>query len=83
MERAQLKAMLEHEGVCEDAYSLEGGHPSEAYVLDQVSGGRWRVYYSERGQEVGPACFDSEAKAVEHLLGLLRADPSTRKCPRR
>ena len=79
MGRAQLQAMLEHENVREDAYSLDGGHPAEAYVLAQVPGGGWRVYYSERGKEVATAHFESEAEASEHLLGLLRADPSTRK----
>jgi hypothetical protein len=78
MNRSQLQQTLSSMGIRADAYSLDGGHPSEAYVLAH-DGRRWRVYYSERGQESDLAEFDDEAVACLHLLALLEADPTTRK----
>ena len=50
MNRRDLKALLDNEGVAEDSYTFDGGHPAETYVLSVVPGG-WTVYYSERGPE--------------------------------
>jgi hypothetical protein len=36
-------------GIPSEAYSLDGGLPDDALVLDWLPGGRWTVYYSERG----------------------------------
>ena len=77
MDRNQLAATLQREGIRPDAYALNGGHPSEAYVLDR-EGGRWIVYYSERGLRTGLESFIDEADACRHLLALLRNDTSTR-----
>jgi sugar/nucleoside kinase (ribokinase family) len=77
MRREDLEERLAQEQIRRDAYSLDGGRPSEAYVLSW-DGKRWRTYYSERGQESDVHFFESESAACEHLLKLLLSDPSTR-----
>jgi hypothetical protein len=76
--KERLRAALKALEVKDDGYCLNGGHPSEAYVLAH-DGRRWRVYYSERGGESSPAAFDTEAEACSHLFALLKADLSTRR----
>ncbi len=77
MNRQTLQQKLTSAGIRSDSYSLEGGHPSEAYVL--ASEGRvWAIYYSERGQETSRREFDSEEAACNHLFTLLLNDSSTR-----
>lgn len=77
MNRNELKTRLLRAGVRPDSFSLDGGQPSEAYVLAQ-DGQRWRVYYSERGTESSVRHFDSEEAACEHFLERVLADRSTR-----
>ena len=67
MSRAILRTVLDLEGIPESVYSLDGGHPSEALVLDERPPG-WAVYYSERGQETGLTLFDSESEACAYML---------------
>lgn len=76
MNREDLEAILVERKVSSLAYSLGGGLPSEKYVLNQDAGGRWSVYYSERGQKSGERIFDSEDAACRHLLDWLTSDPS-------
>lgn len=71
--RDELKAVLDTEGITPRAYTLDGGHPPETCVLSIRAGG-WAVYYSERGLESGRKDFDTEDAACEHLLSLLRRD---------
>jgi hypothetical protein len=44
MTRDRLKRVLEGRGIDPDGYSLFGGHPAEAYVLDHRRS-EWVVYY--------------------------------------
>ncbi|MFN0027373.1 MAG: hypothetical protein ACKV2O_09380 [Acidimicrobiales bacterium] len=74
--RQELGEILRREGINPNAYALEGGHPSERYVIDLRPAG-WVVYYSERGLETGRREFDTEAEACRYLLDLLRNDPTT------
>jgi hypothetical protein len=76
--QSELRVLLEQENIREDAFSLDGGHPSERYVLAREPGGAWRVYYSERGQETGPMRFGTEEQAIRNLLNRLLADETTR-----
>ena len=76
----QLQHKLVEMGVRPDAYSLDGGLPSEAYVIAHDYDG-WRVYYSERGNESGLMRFDNESAACRHLLHLIAQDRSTRIAP--
>jgi hypothetical protein len=77
MNRDQLRAATEREGIRADSFSLDGGLPLERYVLTVAEGG-WIVYYSERGERVGEQIFDTEDEACSHLYLLLLGDPSSR-----
>jgi hypothetical protein len=70
MNLTQLAVKLSNGGVPTDAYSLSGGLPNEAYCIEK-SGGRWHVYYSERGRRTGLVDFDGENEACEHLYSLV------------
>lgn len=70
-------AVVESERIDPMSYSLDGGHPSESYVLEDRRS-VWVVYYSERGLETGLESFDTEAEALGHLLDQLIRDPTTR-----
>lgn len=74
--RQQLREILSREGINPNTFALYGGHPSEQYVIDIGPGG-WVVYYSERGLESGRHEFETEDEACNHLLELLRCDPTT------
>jgi hypothetical protein len=78
MDRNQLAATLQREGIRPDAYCLEGGQPNESYVLHR-DGDRWLVYYSERGLRSDLRSFNNEEDACIHLLTRLRKDVWTRK----
>jgi hypothetical protein len=78
LSRKVLKQILDDRHVDAMAYVLTGGHPSEAYVLDDRKS-HWVVYYSERGLETGLRRFADEDHACRYLLGLLLSDVSTRR----
>ena len=78
MNRDMLKALLHREGVDPSAYSLEGGMPFEAYVLEQRPTA-WVVFYSERGIRTGEVEFATEDEACSYLLDLVLRDPTTRQ----
>jgi hypothetical protein len=77
LDRERLAGWLAKRGVDPAAYSLEGGHPSERYVLDQ-RGNEWVVFYSERGLETGLRSFQTEDLACRHLVDLLWKDHTVR-----
>ncbi len=80
MTRDRFLAFLDREKVDPNCYSLDGGHPPERYVVDRRDR-RWVTYYSERGLETGLQEFATEDEALEHLLGQLVRDPTTRLRP--
>lgn len=71
----ELSIQLQTLGVRQDAYSLDGGSPSEAYCLSHQSG-HWEIYYSERGQKTGVQAFYSEDDACRAFLSLIMDDES-------
>lgn len=71
MTKAELAAKLIEIGVPKGDYSLSGGLPNEAYCLEH-SGGKWRVYYSERGERTGLKVFDSEEEACDYFLATFK-----------
>jgi hypothetical protein len=73
--RAELKQILQNEGIRSDVYDLEGGHDCERLTLRE-SHGLWYVYYSERGLESGLRVLFTEHDACEYLLKLLQKDSS-------
>ena len=78
MNRETLKALLDNEDIDPNVYSLDGGMPYEAYVLERRSSD-WAVYYSERGLRSGEVVFETEDDACSHLLDLLLRDSATRR----
>jgi hypothetical protein len=77
MNREALLAAADREGIRSSAYSLDGGLPSERYVLALVAGG-WSVYYSERGERVSEAFFGTEDETCSYLWLKLLSDQTTR-----
>jgi hypothetical protein len=66
LSRDDLVAWASAAGIERDAYSFEGGHPSEALVLDR-RGALWAVYYSERGFERDVSMFGQERDALNYM----------------
>ena len=58
------------------AFNLDGSG-NERYVLSH-SADQWRVYYSERGEQVEARNFGSESEALQYLLEWLKRIPSAR-----
>ncbi len=75
MNLTELQTELDSLGVDKLSYSLEGGLPNERYCIDKEYG-NWLVYYSERGGRSGLKEFKTESKACEHLLKVLKDDPT-------
>jgi hypothetical protein len=78
MNRIDLQRRLREENVDESSYSLEGGFPSERYVLSN-EGNVWLVYYSERGLMTNLHTFQTESDACLHLLQQILSDRTTKK----
>lgn len=68
--RDKLAELLPAKRVRPDAYSLFGAHRDDAFVIDH-RGGRWVVFYSERGGEYGLTEHDTEDAACRELLDRL------------
>jgi hypothetical protein len=75
MNKTELKKILEAEGYNPRVYDLEGGQPSERYVLSDEKY-RCCVYYSERGLRTGERCYPTESEACEDLLRRIRELPA-------
>lgn len=75
----ELRRQLDAEGVDPAAYSLEGSHGRNGYVLAHgpvrsVPGGvidTWSVFAAERGEELDRQDFTTEDEACRCLLHLL------------
>ncbi len=80
MNRTDLQQRLREEGIDELSYSLDGGFPSERYVLS-YEGNVWLVYYSERGQMTNLRTFQTESDACLHLLQQILSDRTAKKHP--
>ena len=75
MNRGALRDVLLHAGVPQRQFSLEGGLPNDAICLDSLPGGKWVVYYSERGSRFDIVEFESEGAACAYMLELLVPQP--------
>lgn len=76
MDRDELRRILDSQGVCADAYSLQGGHEEDRLCLDEVHGS-WIVYYVERGKRWNERSFETEDAACKYLTQLLLNHPSS------
>ena len=77
MNDEQKQQALRAQGIRDDAYSLNGPR-DEAYCLE-ASGGRWRVYYRERGLKSGQKDFREKLEAFDYLESLLASDPTAQQ----
>lgn len=67
MKIRELDFFLKRKGVDKNAYSLQGGLPSEKLCLGNVND-KWEVYYSEHGEKSDLELFDSEEVACERFV---------------
>jgi hypothetical protein len=72
--KSEFLELARKEGIRADSFSFEDG--DECYVLADRGWG-WNVFYRERGLERGLGTFASESDALQHLLKLLRDDPTS------
>jgi hypothetical protein len=85
MNRLELLAALEREGVRPGAYAISGAGLEDLphsdlenrYTLAIASGG-WAVYFLERGHQNDRMDFDTEDEACDELLIRITRDPNTR-----
>jgi hypothetical protein len=68
----EFREKLRRGGIPSHAYSLEGGMPDEALVLDSLPGGRWTVYFSERGQRMREREFAFLDDALQDMADQLK-----------
>ncbi len=78
MNTSQLEKKINKLNIRHDAYSLNGGNPSQAYVLSQEAE-FWSVYYSERGIKIDERKFKSEDEACRYFLDIISEDKITYK----
>ena len=74
----ELRQALHHLSVAARAVSIEGVDAKEEQYRLETDGRYWVTYYYERGNKVGYREFLTEGEACEHLLEMLRNDPTTR-----
>jgi len=79
MKKCELSKLFEMKNISENAYSLDGGICDDKYVLSQETGGRWTVYYCERGNKIGITEFFSEDEACDFFYKKVTGDTSTKK----
>jgi hypothetical protein len=80
MTRRGLIRRLNELGVYRGSYSLDGSTAGEQFVVSR-EGGRWAVYYFERGDRVSERVHDTESAAYEDLFERVTRDPTTRCRP--
>ncbi len=68
----ELIGLLDSVGVPSDSYSI-GADRDESYCL-LLEHGRWKVYYSERGNRNEEASYASEEAACRRLFDWLMGD---------
>ena len=76
MTREEFLKAVGEEKIRSSAFDLDGDG-DECYVLSG-NDKDWSVFYSERGSETQKRYFTSESTALNHLLAVLRNDPSTK-----
>jgi len=73
MDRQGLRAELDRALVDPAFYDLEGAARDNTFVL-RGSGGKWVVFFSERGRRWEERQFDTEDGACRYLLHLVLRD---------
>lgn len=75
MNKIELKEKLEGLKVNPNYYSLDGGNDSETLCL--TFEGKWKTYYSERGNRTDETEYESESEACEAFLELIKPYSNT------
>ncbi len=82
MNRHELLGKLQEIGIPEKSYSINQGTRAGRYCLESYTNKwgieRWKVYYSEMGEEVGLHEFDTESDACEYFLSTIDYDVGRR-----
>lgn len=65
---AELQRLLDDRGVPREAYSLTGGSYEARDCLEPLPGGRWSVYYFERGERRAERFHSDVDRACADLL---------------
>ena len=73
MNRDELAARLEREGVPTSWYHLYGAHFEGRHVLDHRASG-WFVFFTERGGEWDHERFETESGACAELYSRLQRE---------
>jgi len=74
----ELLIELAKSGIDVRAIYTGEGNPEDRYVILQ-DGRNWKVYYSERGEELELRRFSAESEACEYLRSLLAKDQTVRR----
>lgn len=48
-----------------------GGRADNSWCVERADGGKWEVFWMERGNKIDLVCLDSEADACFQILGRL------------
>lgn len=72
MDRAELRATLEAAEVPTRWFSIDSERNEATCLL--YEGGKWKVFYSERGKRNDESTFDTESSACHYLLRLMLQD---------
>lgn len=75
MSREELVSLLQSRDIRPEAYCFDCDWPGECHVL-RNDGGRWLVYYSERGERNALKAFDDEGDANDFFAARILADAS-------
>jgi hypothetical protein len=67
MKKDELLAGLKSLGVSEDAFSLNDGLKSDAFIVEE-NYGMWYVFYYEKGERCEERLFIEESKAYQYLF---------------
>lgn len=78
MDRARLVDMLTVEGISTDSYTIDRDL-DETHCLLSTAGGKWSVYYSERGHRRDQVIHAEEVDANNDLFNRLLNDDTTRR----
>lgn len=78
MDKESLRQTLVAEDFRPETFSLDEEEAVEALCL-RNDGGRWYVFYSERGRHLGKREFERERDACAYFLEKMRSEPALKR----
>ena len=64
----ELLKNLNNLNVSPKYYGILGNIKDDAYIIEQLSNGKYKVYYSERGEQCEVKVYENESEACKELL---------------